>query len=369
MPTQCLYSTSSKDAVLEHYNTITVPPGVTESGPPDFTFNAGLVSLSILFLVISYGTRVITIYPPLSQAFDRCLRGAPMNFLEKRYQTAKDKASLPRFKYWNSFYKVLLLTVILIAEAWLEVGVSVFWQVLWLGSAVIWGTLRLAGLRRNMPLSDEASWGFGQILALILCIVPILDFIRRFLEAKDLSLPANAAGRTDFESQPWPNSTLLQAVKKTACYRSLTFLIMGTIIQFAAGTLFAFPAADLAEYIMGMNMLAMGPELGYTVLAYVVIMAFCLLVMFLFVFICLAFHFRCGKNHEQPAQLSRSTRRVTETVRSKKLYIFAWCVLILVLLVLEAVFVIMVVFNPKGGHYFAGNGVVKRDLPWAQDLG
>ena len=157
MPTQCLYSTSSKDAVLEHYNTVTVPPGITESGPPGFTFNAGLVSLSILFLVMSYGTRVVTIYPPLSQAFDGCIRGAPMNFLEKRYQTAKDKAPLPRFKYWNSFYKVLLLTVILIAEAWLEVGVPVFWQVLWLGSAVIWGTLRLAGLRRNMPLSDEAS--------------------------------------------------------------------------------------------------------------------------------------------------------------------------------------------------------------------
>lgn len=117
-----LYSSSSKDAVLEHYNIITVPPGVTESGPPVFTFNAGLVSLSILFLVMSYGARVVTIYPPLSQAFDGCIRGAPMNFLEKQYQTAKDKASLPRFKYWNSFYKVLLLTVISIAEALLEVG-------------------------------------------------------------------------------------------------------------------------------------------------------------------------------------------------------------------------------------------------------
>lgn len=159
MPTRCLYSVSSKDAVLANYFSAIVPPGDVYTGASSGMFNVGLVSLSILFLITSYGIRVVRLYRPLSQAFNRCCRDAPMDFLEKRYQVAKDKIPRPKFKILYSIYKVLLLAALAIAEAFFEIGGSVFWEVLCLSSALIWGTLRIAGLRRNTPLSDEASWG------------------------------------------------------------------------------------------------------------------------------------------------------------------------------------------------------------------
>ncbi|KAL8658246.1 MAG: hypothetical protein Q9226_001156 [Calogaya cf. arnoldii] len=367
MPTKCLYSASSKDAAFANYNIVTVPPGDEEYGSANFPLNVGLVSLSILFLMTSYGVRVVRIYRPLSQAFDMWMRVAPMNFLLKRYQIAKGKVPSPKFRILHQTYKVFLLTVLAIAEAFFEVGNSVFWELLWLSSAAIWGTLRLAGLRRTTPLSDEASWGFGQILALILCVIPILDFVRRFLEAKELSLPTVAVGAIAFQNQARQNCPCLQEVKKSAWYRSLTFLIMGTKIEFAVGTLFVFPAAEFTEWRMSINYIAGGPTLGYALLAYVVITATCLLLMFVYVSSCLVFHFR-RKHRQQRTQSSAIPHGTTRTMCYKVLYTSAWCFLTLFLLALEALFVVMVVFNPNSYHYFAGNGVLKRNIPGSPEL-
>lgn len=46
-------------------------------------------------------------------------------------------------------------------------------QIFWLLAAFLWGTINLAGLRASHHMEEEYVWGFGQILAVFMSILPI----------------------------------------------------------------------------------------------------------------------------------------------------------------------------------------------------
>ena len=345
VPTLCLYSTSSTKDALAGFDTAVSQPGAQWSSSISNTFNIGLVGISIAFLLISYITRVIRIYTPLSQIFEKWLRLVPMDFLQKRYRIAKDKRPLPKRRLVNFFHKAILLVMITLAEAFYEIGDSMLWEILWLSSAVAWGTLRLVGLRQDTSLVGEASWGFGQVLALSLCVLPIWDFLNTFFGSKEPSSLPNAGSGTGSAGQNQRNFLTLEELKKTTWFRSLTVLIVGMAAVFAAGTLFDLPAADLSDMSLGFNIFASGLDIGLTLLVYVMIMAFSLLILVVFVSVCLALHFRQAKH--APNEYSSSVRPRTLQIHTRRrLRTSAWCLLILVLLALQVAFGVILFIEP-----------------------
>ena len=46
-------------------------------------------------------------------------------------------------------------------------------QILWLVGALAWGTLRIIALKILSNVPGEGDWGFGQILPLLLSVLPI----------------------------------------------------------------------------------------------------------------------------------------------------------------------------------------------------
>ena len=235
--------------------------------------------------------------------------------------------------------------MITLAEAFYEIGDSMLWEILWLSSAVAWGTLRLVGLRQDTSLVGEASWGFGQVLALSLCVLPIWDFLNTFFGSKEPSSLPNAGSGIGSAGQNQRNFLTLEEFKKTTWFRSLTVLIVGMAAVFGAGTLFDFPASDLSDMSLGFNIFASGLDIGLTLLVYVMIMAFSLLILVVFVSVCLALHFRQAKH--APNEYSSSIRpRTLQTHTRRRLSTSAWCLLILVLLALQVAFGVVLFIEP-----------------------
>lgn len=347
-PTLCFYSSQFTKDALASLGTATQVPGdkwYTESIVFSSPFNVGLVGISVVFLVTSYVTRVIRTYVPPSRTVEHWLRILPMDFLQKRYRIAKAKRPLSRSRMPNNVYKAILIISITLAEAFYEIGDSMLWEILWLSSAVAWGTLRLIGLRMDTALVGKASWGFGQVLALGLCVLPIWDFVNSLFQQNHSCATSNATAGTASTGQNNEILWTLEEIKRTTWFRSLTALIMGMATLVAAATLFHLPAAAVSPDSPGLGTLASGKSVALTLLVYVMGLASCLVTLVVFVSICLAVHFR-QKNCEPPRYSPGSQPWMAKIRSNRRLRTSAWCILILLLLVFQAGFLIVMFTTP-----------------------
>ncbi|KAL8748268.1 MAG: hypothetical protein Q9184_007451, partial [Pyrenodesmia sp. 2 TL-2023] len=347
-PAICFYSTSSATSALAGLGAVTLSPGIPRSNSTNTvanSFNVGLVGISVVFLVTSYVTRVIRLYAPLSRTIEKWLRIVPMARLQKRYRALRDNAPLSKHRTLNNIRKAVLIISITLAEACYEIGDSMLWEILWLSSAIAWGTLRLIELRIDTALVGKVSWNFGQVLALSVCVHPIWEFGNSFLGQRHSGATPKSTLQPRPAGEDQPILSTLDEIKRTTWYRSLTALIMGMATIIAAVTLFHLPAAALSDWSLGLGVFGSGKDVALTLLVYVMVLAFCLVILVVYISVCLAVHFRQRDRGLFRYSASRQSWAM-KTYKNRRLRRSAWCLLVLLLLLLLLVFLLVLFIKP-----------------------
>ena len=289
-PAICLFSRQSRDKVWNSQSVLEVD-GCHHSKP----YNPNLVILSLLYLVTSYLSRIIRLFAPLAGSASRWLRFGPIDFLLKKYNSTCVHSST--FKTIVAVWKPLLLLMITLWDAFYLAANSMLWEILWLVAALVWGTLRIIGLRMLSHLPSEYSWGFGQILAVLLSTVPIWSFFSTIQEAKydDISTGPEKEKKADEHEV----SELLHSIEQSGWFRSLLGFLFGIAIQFAAEVLYRFPAPGVSDAVFDLS----GPELLQSnttliVAYYSTMLGFSLLFLIVFASACLLLaHFKNNNNN------------------------------------------------------------------------
>lgn len=334
VPTICLYSSSSRAALKA---------GMSFMGPdytPDVSPNGPLVGLSLAYLLTSYMTRVIRIAAPLAQTFERWLRTVPIDFLQKRYQLSKARRRSPICRPFILFHRALLLLVITLAEAFYEVGDSMLWEILWLSMALAWGTLRLIGLRAQTPIADENRWGFGQVLPLMLLTVPIWCQITALCISSPGPVRAIA---NQSNAQNTRCLLIVREIKETAWFRVVTILIVGMALVLAADLLFDLPGNAVSNWGRGIQSISSGPFFGWYLISIIFVLAFCLSLLTALVLLGLVLHLRQSRRQPTSSLMGQCIGSL-RSVRRQRLHFVLWCLLIFSLLVLEAGFIVLLMF-------------------------
>lgn len=335
-PAVCLFSPASKDAAVSQIDLFaasSVSSGYTDRG---HSYNAPLVALSLTYLLTSFGSRVIRISTPLALTFERWLKVRPSNFLQRRYQSARNRQQMRRNRVLLCCYRALLLVAITFVEAFYETGNSMVWEILWLSAALAWGTVRLMGLRAQSQIADEDQWGFGQVLPLLLSVLPIWWL---FTLSCDRRHPTTAISCKAWHTKHFPT---LRSIKKATWFRSLTGLIIGMLTILAVYLVFDLPGASSSGLSYGIDELTTGGGFGTTLAKYVFASVFCIIVCTFFVCACLAFHFRTAKV-SQP----ENTCPGAVSVRGRRrLHNGLWCATVLTILALQVAFIILGLIHP-----------------------
>lgn len=336
-PAVCLFSPTSKDAVISQVDLLTADSGFYGYSSGNYHYNTSIVVLSLAYLLTSYGSRVIRISTPLAIILEKWLKFTPLYFFQHRYQSVKTKDQKPRKELLLLCCKALLLVIITMAEAFYETGNSMLWEIVWLSAALAWGTLRLMGLRAQSHIADEDQWGFGQVLPLVLSVLPIwwlftLSFDSKRTTNAKRSQPRNA-----------PGFPTMRKIKKTRWFRSLTSLIVGMVTVLASYLLFDLPGAAVASgWSYGIDTVMIGPGLGLVLIKYAFALVFCITVWTIFVCVCLTVHFRMVNGFQ-----ANNTRAVAVNAwRRQKLHTGLWCVAILTLLALQVAFIVTMLIHP-----------------------
>ena len=188
------------------------------SGPaPAWYYNTYYVALVLLFLFVSYGARVIQLFP---FGLDKLLRNSRTRLrtlMQSRLLKYKESASGNSFgTYWALVY-TLTLSMYCILKAAADIYSSMLWEVCsalqiplhdthtdylnhkitWLAVALIWGSIRIvmdrnvnfdghhgqrpdpgsiSGQDVSSAVSEDDVWGFGQVVAVALLLAPLFSF-------------------------------------------------------------------------------------------------------------------------------------------------------------------------------------------------
>lgn len=351
IPARCLYSRSSARLIKQQLaaRTITHPWHVDlESG---HQFNTPLVVLSLAYLWISYLTRTVRLSKFLIKVSGYWLRTAPMKFLQRRYQSIKTRKNPSKYRL-RKLYRASLLLILTLAEACYETSNSVLWEVMWLGAALAWGTLRLIGFRLEATVQDEDSWGFGQVLPLMLSLLPVWSFFNTFFDTEK--------GRASVTALPQENTTYvspaLQKIRRTTWFRFLTIIIITMTTVFATYLVFLLPGSVFLKSRvrnpfgnLGTDAIRSGFGLGVTLQAHVIVTVLCSSICMIFTGICLALHTRSTRSLPSTAVL-RHFVKISETWNRHWLRSIGWCLLLLGRLVSQGIFIFVIFLYP--GWYF-----------------
>ncbi|CAF9935524.1 MAG: hypothetical protein HETSPECPRED_009818 [Heterodermia speciosa] len=283
-PAICLFSDRSRDKVWKSQSVLEVD-GCHRSKP----YNPNIVILSLLYLLTSYLSRIIRLFAPLAGSASQWLRYGPISFLQMKYSSTCVHSSMfnPIWTVW----KALLLLFMTLWDAFYLAANSMLWEILWLVAALVWGTLRIIGLRMLSHLPGEYSWGFGQILAVLLSTVPIWSFFSTIQEAKYDDV--NTGQEIEKKADEHELAETLHSIEQSGWFRSLLGFMFGIAMQFAAEVLYRFPAPGVSDAVFDLS----GPELLQSntklIVAYYSTM-FCFSLLFLIVFAstCLLVHFK-----------------------------------------------------------------------------
>ena len=178
-------------------------------------YNTDYVVLTLLFLCVSYGARVIQLFPSGLDELNKNGRALLSKFAQDRLVALKTRA-LGSFcrTYWASVY-ILTLAFYCIFKAAADLYSSMLWEVCsalqlplddthtdysnhkitWLAMALAWGSLRIftdrgiddfinqnqdpgsSGEDITNAISEDDVWGFGQVVAVVLFLAPLFSFI------------------------------------------------------------------------------------------------------------------------------------------------------------------------------------------------
>ncbi|KAL8831441.1 MAG: hypothetical protein Q9170_005290 [Blastenia crenularia] len=139
--------------------------------------------ISILVLAFGYLTRIVKLSDRANKASKRWLRDKPSQIL----RDIRDGALHRTEKQVSNAYKIHWIIGYILIEAsyvWFkalsDVYGSVLWEILWLVSALAWGTRNLFNARNSITISEETTWGFGQWFPVMLPVLPLLSAIETY---------------------------------------------------------------------------------------------------------------------------------------------------------------------------------------------
>jgi hypothetical protein len=237
-------------------------------------YNWAYVMLSLLFLVITYISRVLSIFTRASNAAKKYLRTLPGNFwktaLFYSWKRSKD-STLVVFRYFWACVYINMLAIYVILRIYFEISLSMLWEVSYITNinplvlvkmtnftflkifclltALAWGAIRLITIRSKANLSGESTWGFGQVLAVLLLVLPFLSLSEQLFTKE----AANEREADTMNTISYQRSTefteFLHNVKeleKGTWYRKLGLLMFALAILIAADLLYSFPSAAIA---------------------------------------------------------------------------------------------------------------------------
>lgn len=133
--------------------------------------------LSVCLLSAGFLSRVSKLFVTTSRFFRLWLRQNPGHWLKALYLKChqRERSAGVTWILWRSTKWVLVSTYIN-ARAVYDIYESLLSEIIWLSLSLTWGATKIYALRKDSPLSEyESSWGFGQILPLLLLISPIVS--------------------------------------------------------------------------------------------------------------------------------------------------------------------------------------------------
>lgn len=200
-------------------------------------FNTTLVVMSLTYLITGYVTRVIRLSQYTANKADNILRNAPIGAMCKALLTAKSRQN--RVHILSRLWQGFLLVCIILSEALCEVGISMLWEICWLATALLWGTFQIIRHRRSVPLEGENTWGFGQVLAILISALPLWSLINIVYETIQTpsSVDSASTARRDIEG--------LGRLDRYSWFHGLLGFLVGTAMIIAEATITAFGASTL----------------------------------------------------------------------------------------------------------------------------
>ncbi|KAL9592956.1 MAG: hypothetical protein Q9219_007702 [cf. Caloplaca sp. 3 TL-2023] len=341
------YVSSPATCLFHRYQRVELAASLSKSdsrssdlGPKEPPYNLGIILISLAYLVTGYIVRIVRIFRPVAQTAETWLRVAPLNILCTSYESARNGSRPHRFA--TRLQEGILLVFITIYEAFCEIANSMLWEIFWLAAALVWGTLKVIAHRQQSYLADENTWGFGQILALLLSVIPFWSFVSSLQEHVQQVQSADTRVTTvrvvegigSLDSHSW--------------FKGLIGFVFGTAVIYAGGTIYAFAVAGLLTPtdIPGTEFTGQASDVlsavpGFVVVVYIVAGSCSILVAMLFTALTLAFHFRLKGSRTVSAWCRFWTRDWSDLSR-RRVRQWAWIFIVLLLLVIQLVVLVLV---------------------------
>ncbi|KAL4793703.1 hypothetical protein BDV19DRAFT_212528 [Aspergillus venezuelensis] len=156
----------------------------------------GPMAFSQGLLVVMFFSQVIKSYRRSSDFARKWLLDKPVTFWKEttRFLGKRAYFSTDFQQKWLLLLNIMSLAVLITTKAILSLTSSMFWDLLWLFIALIWGTLRLTfdriELSRSLASltndgeSQDNSWTFGQMVPVILLLMPLMHTVEIYLDSK-----------------------------------------------------------------------------------------------------------------------------------------------------------------------------------------
>ena len=247
-------------------------------------FNTTLVAMSLTYLLTGYAIRVIRLSQYTANAANNILRIAPIGAMCNLLRKAKSRRN--REHILSRLWQVFLLVCIILSEALCEVGISMLWEIFWLATALLWGTFQIVQHRRYIPLDGENTWGFGQVLAILISALPLWSLVNIVYET--IQAPS---------SMEPPSTTLreiegLGRLNRYPWFHGLLGFLVGTAMTIVGATITAFGASTLFAPLDWMGTDSLYDWTGSIAVVYIIAMSWTAFMSAAFIAVALTFQFR-----------------------------------------------------------------------------
>ena len=211
------------------------------------------------------------------------------------------------------------------AEAVYEIGSSMLWEITWLAAALIWGTFRLVQHRQQSHLVGENTWGFGQVLALMLSALPLWSFLSNLQENVGTPL------QVDINSTDLHVIDGLGQLDQYSWFNGLVSFIFGTAVSLAGGTIYWACGSNVLHPGVMMGSDGLYYDTGWIVMMYAIEFCSSTSAAMIFTAVALAFHYQVIPSSKLSCWWRRRT--VDLSIRAQqKIFSWAWIVLMVMLI-------------------------------------
>jgi hypothetical protein len=168
---------------------------------------------SVIIIAFSYIHCGVRLFDPTASTSRKYLRTLPGSYGKQLLHTIELRARshVVMAHVWHFFY-LMLYAGFISNRAFYDISESMLLEIIWLTFAMAWGTIKVWETRAaatynfngetftlNMDVLVENSWSFGQILPLILLLLPLLSMAQAYLDndAKAQEAMQKVNGRED----------------------------------------------------------------------------------------------------------------------------------------------------------------------------